>query len=163
METVKFGWTPEMPMTLLEKLKQDLKAAMREKHTVARDTVRQIMAEFPKLTVPIELESGKKTTRPKKTGEIGNEDIVAIVRGLAKSERTVLEVTGRSSSEYLDLLTAYLPQPVGREDISAWIAANVDLADFKSPMQAMGPVMKHFGKTADGNLVRQILQAMVAK
>ena len=29
-------------------------------------------------------------------------------------------------------------------------------ADLK---QAMGPVMKHFGKLADGNLVRELLQA----
>jgi hypothetical protein len=27
-------------------------------------------------------------------------------------------------------------------------------------MQAMGPIMKHFGKTADGNLVKAILQEM---
>ena len=150
-------------MSLLEKLKQDLKTAMREKHTVGRDTVRQIMAEFPKLTVPIELESGKKTTRHKKPAEIDNEDIIAIVRGLAKSERTVLEATSKPSSEYLELLALYLPQLVGREDIVAWIEANIDLADFKSPLQAMGPVMKHFGKSADGNLVRQVLQAMVVK
>jgi hypothetical protein len=25
-------------------------------------------------------------------------------------------------------------------------------------MQAMGPIMKHFGKQADGSLVKQILQ-----
>jgi hypothetical protein len=45
-----------------------------------------------------------------------------------------------------------------REEIAAWIRANIDLSDFKSPMQAMGPVMKHFGKLADGSLVKQILQ-----
>lgn len=163
MNTDQYGWTKEMSVSLLEKLKQDLKTAMREKHAVARDTVRQIMAEFPKLTVPIELKSGKKTTRPKKSDEIGNDDIIGIVRGLAKSEKTVLEATGKSSSEYLDLLALYLPQLAGRSDIIAWIETNVDLADFKSPLQAIGPVMKHFGKSADGNLVRQILQEMAAQ
>ena len=47
-----------------------------------------------------------------------------------------------------------------REDITVWIAANIDFSQFKSPMQAMGPIMKHFGKQADGNLVKQILSEM---
>jgi hypothetical protein len=44
-----------------------------------------------------------------------------------------------------------------RPDIEAWIKANVDFSQFKSPMQAMGTVMKHFGKLADGNIVKEIL------
>ena len=28
----------------------------------------------------------------------------------------------------------------------------------KNKMQAMGPIMKHFGETADGDAVKQILQ-----
>jgi hypothetical protein len=47
-----------------------------------------------------------------------------------------------------------------REDIVTWITANIDFTQFKSPMQAMGPIMKNFGKQADGNLVKQILQEM---
>jgi hypothetical protein len=35
---------------------------------------------------------------------------------------------------------------------------NIDLSQYKSPMQAMGPIMKHFGKLADGNMVKQLLQ-----
>jgi len=41
-------------------------------------------------------------------------------------------------------------------NIEARIKANVDFSQFKSPMQAMGTVMKHFGKLADGNLVKEI-------
>ncbi|MEA2060785.1 MAG: hypothetical protein U9P10_09835 [Thermodesulfobacteriota bacterium] len=36
----------------------------------------------------------------------------------------------------------------------------MDFSNFKSPMQAMGSVMKHFGKLADGNQVKAILQKM---
>ena len=35
------------------------------KDNAARDTLRQILSEFPNLTVAIVLESGKKTTRVK--------------------------------------------------------------------------------------------------
>jgi hypothetical protein len=43
------------------------------------------------------------------------------------------------------------------EEITAWARENIDLSQFKSPMQAMGPIMKHFGKSADGNVVKKVL------
>ncbi|MDF1590152.1 MAG: GatB/YqeY domain-containing protein [Desulfobacterales bacterium] len=145
-------------MSLLEKLKTDLKAAMIKKDNEARNTIRQIMSEFPRLTVPLTLESGKKTTRPKKPEEITDEDIQDIIRTLVKSEKTVLELTGGDSSAYLEILETYLPQMASRAEIEDWIGANIDFSNFKSPMQAMGTIMKHFGKLADGNLVKEILQ-----
>jgi uncharacterized protein YqeY len=145
-------------MSLLEKLKADLKTAMINKNTDARNTIRQIMAEFPRLTVPLTLESGKKTSRPKKPEEITDEDIQDVIRSLVKSEKTVLELTGADSSTYLNILESYLPQMASRAEIEGWIGANIDFSKFKSPMQAMGPTMKHYGKLADGNLVKEILQ-----
>ena len=108
-DSTEYGWKPEMPLSLLEKIKQDLKKAMLNKDQEARNAMRQIMAEFPKLTVPLTLQS-------------------------------------------------YLPQMVSREDIVAWIQDNVDFAQFKNKMQAMGTIMKHFGKAADGKLVNEILK-----
>jgi len=157
-ESTSYGWHNAMPMSLLEKLKSDLKAAMISKNTDVRNTVRQIMAEFPKLTVPLTLESGKKTTRPKKPDEITNEDIQDVIRSLVKSEKTVLELTGGDSSAYLEILETYLPQMASRAEIEVWIDANIDFSKFKSPLQAMGSIMKHYGKLADGNLVKDILQ-----
>lgn len=150
-------------MTLLQKLKADLKTAMVNKDNEARNTIRQIMSEFPKLTVPITLESGKKTTRPKKPEEITDEDIQDVIRSLVKSEKTVLELTKAESSEYLKILQSYLPQMAERAEIESWIQENVDLSKFKNPMQAMGTIMKHFGKLADGNLVKQILQEISSR
>jgi len=153
-----YGWVKGAGISLLEKIRLDLKAAMRNKDHGVRDTLRQIMSEYPNLTVPIQLESGKKTTRLKKPEEITDDDILDIIRKLVKSEKIVLEAKKESSSEYLQTLERYLPRMPTREEITAWVKANVDLSDFKSPMQAMGTVMKHFGKQADGSLVKQILQ-----
>ena len=158
-----FGWTKDMAMPLQAKLKQDLKMAMRTKDHVARDTVRQVMSEFPGLTVPIRLESGKKTTRPKKPEEITDDDILDIIRRLVKSEKTLLAAKKENASPYLQLLEVYLPRMATREEIVAWIEANVDIENFNSPMQAMGPIMKHFGKQADGNQVKRILQEIQKK
>jgi uncharacterized protein YqeY len=153
-----YGWDQDMSISLYDKLKNDLKKAMLQKNPSVRDTMRQIMAEFPKLTVPLTLESGKKSTRPKKPEEITDDDILGVIKGLVKSEQTVLEIKKEETSEYLEILKSYLPATATREEIVAWIKANIDFSQFKNKMQAMGPVMKHFGKLADGKQVNQILR-----
>ena len=158
-DLTQYGWNDGMGMSLLSKIKQDLKTSMLNKDDGVKGAIRMVMGEFPRLTVPITLESGKKTTRGKTAEEITNEDIENIVRGLVKSEKTVLEAKNETSSEYIDILNRYLPKMATREDILAWIDAN-DLTQYKSPMQAIGPIMKHFGKRADGNMVKQILKEL---
>ncbi len=154
----EYGWNAQMPLSLLEKIRLDLKTAMLNKDQEVRNAMRQIMAEFPKLTIPITLESGKKSTRLKKPEEITDDDIIGIINSLVKSELTVLEAKNEMSSDYLKILQTYLPKMAGREEIAAWIADNIDFSQYKNKMQAMGTIMKHFGKTADGKLVNQILQ-----
>ena len=153
-----YGWNQEMSISLYDKLKKDLKKAMLQKDPEVRNTMRQIMAEFPKLTVPLTLESGKKSTRLKKPEEITDDDILGIIKGLVKSEQTVLELKNEGTSEYLEILQSYLPATASRDEIVAWIKANIDFSQYKNKMQAMGPVMKHFGKLADGKQVNQILR-----
>ena len=153
-----YCWDKCMQMPLLKKLKDDLKRAMLGKDNQVRDTIRIIMGEYPSLTVPLTLESGKKTTRVKKPEEITNDDLLGIIRKLVKSEKTVLDIKSKDSSDYLEILESYLPQMATKEEITAWINENIDFSEFKNSMQAMGTIMKHFGKLADGNLVKQILQ-----
>ncbi len=158
MET--YGWNEAMGMRLLEKLKSDLKIAMRAQDQEAKDGIRQVMSEFFKLTVPIVLESGKKSSRPKSAEEITNDDILGVIAGLVKSEKIMLEAKKAPSSRYLELLLSYLPRTASREEVAAWVRANIDLAQFKNTMQAMGPIMKHFGQAADGAVVREVLQEL---
>ncbi len=154
-----YGWSSDNTLSLHDKIRADLKTAMLGKDNAARDTLRQILSEFPSLTVAIVLKSGKKTTRVKKPDEITDDDILDIIRKLVKSEKTVLEFKTEASSPYLALLEMYLPRMASENEIKDWIAAHIDFATFKNSMQAMGPVMKHFGKLADGNLVKKILQS----
>ncbi|MCP3874901.1 MAG: GatB/YqeY domain-containing protein [Desulfobacteraceae bacterium] len=158
--TDPYGWDASMKVSLYDKIRQDMKSAMVKKDTAVRDTMRLIMGAFPSLTVSITLESGKKTTRVKKPDEITDDDLLNIIRKFVKSEKTMLEIKKETTSDYIELLNLYLPKMATSEDIEAWITDNVDFSKFKSPMQAMGNVMKHFGKLADGNQVKQILQKM---
>jgi uncharacterized protein YqeY len=157
-DEVAYGWRQDMKVALHDKLRTDLKAAMLNKDEEVRNTLRLILAEFPKLTVPLTLESGKKTTRLKKPEEITDDDVIGIIRGLVKSEQIVLEAKGEPSSDYLEILQSYLPQMMDREAIVDWIKSNIDFSQYKNKMQAMGPIMKHFGKVADGKLVNRILK-----
>jgi uncharacterized protein YqeY len=153
-----YGWRQETSISLHDKIKKDLKKAMLQKDPEVRNTMRLIMAEFPKLTVPLTLKSGKKTTRLKKPEEITDDDILGIIKGLVKSEQTVLDIKKEETSEYLEILQSYLPETASLEEIVAWIEANIDFSQFKNKMQAMGPVMKYFGKLADGKQVNQVLK-----
>ncbi|CCK80828.1 GatB/YqeY domain-containing protein [Desulfobacula toluolica] len=156
----EYGWDASMGISLYDKIRQDMKKAMVKKDTAVRDTMRLIMGSFPSLTVSITLESGKKTTRVKKPEEITDDDLLNIIRKFVKSEKTVLELKKETTSDYLELLNLYLPQMATSEEIKQWILDNVDLSGYKSPMQAMGNVMKHFGKLADGNQVKEVLKNM---
>jgi uncharacterized protein YqeY len=157
---VEYGWNQEMDISLHDKIRLDLKNSMLRKQNDIRDTLRVIMGEFPKLTVPMTLESGKKTFRVKKPEEITDDDLLGIIRGLAKSEKSVLELQKKEDSPYLVVLGSYLPKMADSEEIMAWISENIDFAEYKSPMQAMGTIMKHFGKLADGNMVKGLLQEL---
>jgi len=156
----EFGWNQDMGISLHDKIKLDLKNAMLQRENDVRDTLRVLMGEYPKLTVPLTLESGKKSFRVKKPEEITDDDLLGIIRGLVKSERSVLELQKKENSPYLQVLEAYLPKMAGRDEIMAWINGNIDLSAYKSPMQAMAPIMKHFGKLADGNTVKELLQEL---
>ena len=154
----EYGWNQDMSMSLHDKIRADLKTSMRDNAAEIKNAMRLILAEFPKLTVPLTLESGKKTTRLKKPEEITNDDIIGIIRGLVKSERIVLEAKNEETSAYLEILESYLPKMATREEIVEWIKENIDFSQFKNKMQAMGTIMKHFGKLADGKMVNEILR-----
>lgn len=159
--TTEYGWNDIMGMSLIAKLRSDLKTAMLTRNETVKGAIRIIISEFPtKITQPITLESGKKSSRPKRDDEITNDEIITVIMGLCKSERQTLGFTGQPTSDYLQVLELYLPKMATKEDIMAWAKENIDLSQFKSPMQAMGAIMKHFGKTADGNVVKKVLESI---
>ena len=130
-------------MTLQENIKKDLTQAMKDKDTVRKDALRVILGEF-----------GRAETKA-----LSDNEVVKVLKKLLKSEREVLEKKGEESdSEFVRVVEAYLPQMATEEEIKAWISENVDFSQFKNKMQAMRPIMQHFGDTADGDMVKKILQ-----
>jgi uncharacterized protein YqeY len=93
--------------------------------------------------------------------ELEDDDVIKILKKLIKSEKETLEIKGiPDDSEFIRILEAYLPRLVSRDEILEWIQQHVDFSQFNNKMQAMKPIMSHFGSSTDGNIVKKILQDM---
>ena len=130
-------------MSLQQDVKEALKEAMRSRDQERTAALRVLIGEFGR--------QGKK--------ELSDAEVVSILRKLAKNERETLEKQGEKTSVYLEVVESFLPQMASEDDIRAWIEANIDFSAFKNKMQAMRPIMAHFGARADGNTVRKVLES----
>jgi len=132
-------------MSFQEQIKADLKAAMKAQDLAKKEALRVVIGELGRLPAKV----------------LPDEDVLQVLKKLIKSEKEVLQQQGRAEpSSYLKILEAYLPEMASEEEIRRWIEANIDLSAYKNKMQAMGDIMRHFGRNADGNTVRKVLQAM---
>ncbi len=131
-------------MTLQEQIKQDLRVAIKGKNESVKDALRVILGEFAR-------QEQKELTEP---------DVVRILKKLEKSETELLRQQGRADSSFLTIVRAYLPQAATPAEIQNWIEKNIDFGGFQNKMQAMRPIMTHFGARADGNIVKSVLNTM---
>ena len=116
---------------------------MKEKDTVKKDALRVVLGEF-----------GRAESK-----ELPDQDVIRVLKKLIKSEKELLEKSGATEdSEFIRIIETYLPRMAAEEEIKAWIVRNIDFSLFKNKMQAMRPIMQHFGETADGETVKRILQ-----
>lgn len=133
-----------MSMSLQEKIKAGLKEAMLARDEARTSTLRIILGEFAR--------QAQK--------ELSDQEVQGVIRKLVKSESEMLKLSGAESSEYMQVLEGYLPKQATEDEIRDWIGTNINLADFANKMQAMKPIMNNFGGSADGNLVKKVLDSL---
>lgn len=132
-------------MGLQDQIKKDLAAAMKAKDEEKKSVLRVIMGEF-----------GRQAQKA-----LSDDDVIQIIKKMIKSEKEVLAQKGEGESDrFIEVAESYLPKMATEDEILAWIKANIDFAEFKNKMQAMKPIMAHFGAGADGNLVKKALQQL---
>lgn len=131
-------------MSLQEKIKADLKESMLAWDEARTSALRVLIGEFQR--------QGMKT--------LSDPEVLAVIRKLIKSENETMTRSGATQSPYLEVLDGYMPKAPGEAEIRAWVETNVNLADFPNKVQAMKPIMAHFGGLAEGNLVRRILESL---
>jgi len=134
-------------MTLQEKIQNDLKKAINNRDNDIIKYLKVIVGELQRL--------------PDK--ELRDSVVVATVKKLIKYEKENIKQYGMfcmSGGNYLNLLESYIPKQASIEEIRTWIKENIDLSQFKNRIQAMRPIMVHFGSTVDGKVVKGILEHM---
>jgi hypothetical protein len=125
-----------------ESLKEDLKVAMKARDTDRTGAIRILMGEFAR--------------QPEKV--LSDEQVIAIVKKLIKSERELLAAQKQEGSPFLTIMEEYLPKQASEQEVYAWVKENIDFSAFGNKMQAMRPIMQHFGSAVDGNVVKKVLQ-----
>lgn len=128
-------------MSMQESLSAELRAAMKARDTDRTGAIRILIGEFAR-------QPGKLLT---------DEQVIAIIKKLIKSERELLTAQKQEGSPFLTIMEGYLPKQVSEEEIYAWVEKNIDFSAFGNKMQAMKPIMQHFGSAADGNTVKKVL------
>jgi len=132
-------------MTLMDQIKDDLKAAMKAQDNPKKEALRVVIGELGRL--------------PDKN--VSDKEVLQVIKKLIKSEKEVLSRQAAAGpSDYLTILEGYLPAMASENEIAEWIRANIDFTAYKNKMQAMGDIMRHFGSNADGNTVKKVLQEM---
>src|SRR3989344_1414889 len=147
---------------LTQKIKDDMKEAMKAKDDLRVQTLRGAMAAFINELVA----KGKKPTE-----ELSDDEVLAILRRLAKQRKDSIEqftkgnrpeLAKKESSE-LTIIETYLPHMASEEEVEK--VANEKIAEMgadKTKMgQVMGATMKALGGNADGAVVKKIVERLL--
>jgi uncharacterized protein YqeY len=146
---------------LVQRIKDDMKTAMKAKDDLRVQTLRGAIAGFTNELVA----KGKKPT-----DEIDDALVLSVLKRLAKQRKDSAEqfekgnrpeLAQKELSE-LKIIESYLPQQASREEIEKVARAkkeelNIDVA---GKGKLMGMVMKELGGNADGGLIKEVVESL---
>ncbi|MBW1659636.1 MAG: GatB/YqeY domain-containing protein [Deltaproteobacteria bacterium] len=148
-------------MTLLEKIRQDLKDAMKKGDKDRLSTLRMIL-------------SNVKNRQIEKKDSLDDQEIVRIIQGLVRQSKDAVEQFEKGNRSdlvakeetFITICQAYLPEQLSEEDLEAIIRETVAEVGALSPKD-MGKVMKavmpKVAGRADGKLVNQKVRAILSE
>lgn len=144
---------------LKEKLMQDLKAAMKEKDTIKKDTVQMVRAAI------LQIEKDKGI-------EVDDNKIIEIIAKEVKGKKDALddfEKGGRQdlieqTNKEIEILSEYLPKQLSKEEIKVKVEEIIKELGATS-MKDMGPVMREakakIGAAADGRTINEVVKELL--
>ncbi len=145
-----------------EKIKAEIKPAMIAKDTVRLGTLRMILAAFTNELVT----QGKPPTDP-----LSDEDCMKVIKRLAKQRKDSIEqfVSGgrpelaEDEKAELAVIEGFLPAQMSEADIEARVKAKLaeSPVDPTKKGQFVGTMMKELGDTADGAIVKKVIDSLV--
>ncbi len=148
--------------SLRERLRDDLKDAMRARDVVRRDTIRLVQAAIKN----VEIE--------RRGAELSDADVVVIMQRQVKQRHesiTHYEQVNRSDladveRAELAVIEAYLPQQMSREEIVVTARAMIEQLGARGPSdrgKVMGGLMGQLRGKADGATVNAVVSELLAE
>lgn len=134
-------------MKLCERIKLDLNDALKNKETETISALRVIIGEIQR----------------QEAKDVNDEKVLGILRKFQKGEKSVMEQTNQTASSFLEVLEKYLPTLMSKEEIETYINENIDLTNYKNPMQAMRDIMPNLKGKVNGNDVKEVLMNISKK
>lgn len=147
-------------MTLKQQLQDDLKRAMREQDEVRKRTLRMALAAIKNKEVEVQR-------------ELDDADVAAILQKEAKQRHETLDELRQverpdlvaAEQAELDVLTEYLPQQLGQDEIAALarqVISDLNATGPRQMGQVMGVLMPQLKGQADGKLVSQVVRELLS-
>jgi hypothetical protein len=90
--------------------------------------------------------------------EVSDDKIIGIIKKSVQNELELVKSKNEKTSNFIEIMSVYLPEQTSEDEIKNWIFENINFSKYKNKMQAMKPIMQHFGKSVDGAAVRNILE-----
>lgn len=148
-------------MSLQEKLMEDLKEAMRQSDATRRSAIRMVRAAV-------------KNAEVEKGHSLDDSEVMRVIEKEAKQRRESIaefargnrpDLVAKEQAE-LDVLLGYLPRQMERDEIEDVVRRIIDQVGARDPTEmgkVMPKVMAEVRGRADGKLVNQIVQELLAK
>lgn len=145
---------------MYEKIRGEIKQAMRDKNTLVLNTLRGLLSAMTN-------ESVAKGRKPDQ--ELSEEEILAVVKRLAKQRKDSIEQFqkgGRNDlveveENELEIIKKYLPEEVGEDEIRKVVEqkkTELGITDKTKIGILVGAVMKELKGRADGGEVKRIVE-----
>jgi len=155
----------EGTMGLRQQLMDDLKEAMREKDEARKRAIRSVLAALKQAETELDA-SGERTS-------LDDEGILVLIAKQARERQESIDafqsggrddLVAREQGD-LDVLQAYLPQQLSREEIEAearQVIADVGAGGPQDMGKVMKPLLARLRGRADGRLANQIVREILA-
>ena len=151
----------EPTMTLRSRLEEDLKAAMRAREAVRRDTIRYLLSEVQK--------AEKAEQR-----DFDDEEVLRVLGRQAAQRRESIEAFAKGGRQdlvdkeeaELEIILEYMPEQMSEEQIAELVQAAIEEVGASGPQdmgKLMGRLMPQMRGKADGRTVNEIVRRLLSE
>ena len=145
---------------MLEKIKNDLNQALKDKDEVKVSVLRMLVSEIHNKQIS------------NKSDEISDDEIIKVIRQQVKKTKESIEAYKqgkrddlvKKESQELDILNKYLPQEMSQDELEKVIKEIIDGVKPQGPQdfgKVMSEAMKRLSGRVDGSKVSEVVKKLI--